>query len=707
MTLPSKPADMPVPLDPLHPPPLGQYCDLVLKGGVVDGVIYPGVLIELARHYRFQGIAGTSVGAIAASLAAASEYARRFGSDDGFNEVLRKIPDELASPPEADLPVTKLRTLFQPDKKLARLFNVFVEVTSVPMAELKAKLMCIIWSSYQYAFFKGFLIAEAVALFLNLPFKALYNCLLTLCYPGIMALSLHGLVDKLVWKLLTVSLGVGLLAGLIVGAVFMVWAIWRDYKNLAEAKGFGFCSGMSEDSGKTEGLTEWLHKGIQGAAKMPLNRPLTFQDLWDAPGGPHDAYGRQVQKSIDLRMISTALSHGRPYEFPMEDPSTRLFFKVSELERYFPESITAHMRKFARRYTGADVEKLYSLDLDKYPDNLRDPYPDDVNPDDFRILPVGDLPVLVAVRLSMNFPVLFQAVPLWSVDAEAGPTRTPRPVWAPKFRKTWFTDGGVTANFPIHIFDAPVPSWPTFGIFIAEKSRSSNFLYKESPLTFLPPFHTVGREEKWTEIKDSDDGNNASNVLTSGFGTYLKSIVFTAKDWADNANMRMPGIRDRVVTVYKNGEKNGGLNLNLEPAKIRNLGSRNGVEAGRKLVNRFLTDSAVQNPYLDGTRGWLDHRWVRFNAYVSALKVHLTGFSAAVNAAQGTSSISTQIEQAKDVAPLKFDKYFEPTLSEAQAHALKRAVHAVQALEAAMDADKVVQPYIPKPQPELKSRARI
>ena len=27
---------LPEPLDPLNPPPINQYCDLVLKGGVID-----------------------------------------------------------------------------------------------------------------------------------------------------------------------------------------------------------------------------------------------------------------------------------------------------------------------------------------------------------------------------------------------------------------------------------------------------------------------------------------------------------------------------------------------------------------------------------------------------------------------------------------------------------------------------------------------
>src|SRR5262245_50209144 len=29
-------------------------------------------------------------------------------------------------------------------------------------------------------------------------------------------------------------------------------------------------------------------------------------------------------------------------------------------------------------------------------------------------------------------------------------------------RRVWFSDGGLTSNFPIHFFDSPIPSRPTF-----------------------------------------------------------------------------------------------------------------------------------------------------------------------------------------------------------------------------------------------------
>ena len=53
-----------------------RYCDIVMKGGITSGLIYPRAVAELAEVYRFKNIGGTSTGAIAAALTAAAEYRR-------------------------------------------------------------------------------------------------------------------------------------------------------------------------------------------------------------------------------------------------------------------------------------------------------------------------------------------------------------------------------------------------------------------------------------------------------------------------------------------------------------------------------------------------------------------------------------------------------------------------------------------------------
>ncbi len=51
-------------------------CDLVMKGGITSGVIYPQAVLALAKNYCFRSIGGTSAGAIAAAMTAAAEYGR-------------------------------------------------------------------------------------------------------------------------------------------------------------------------------------------------------------------------------------------------------------------------------------------------------------------------------------------------------------------------------------------------------------------------------------------------------------------------------------------------------------------------------------------------------------------------------------------------------------------------------------------------------
>ena len=46
---------------------LAQRCDLVMKGGITSGVIYPRAVCQLAVTRRLTQVGGTSAGAIAAA----------------------------------------------------------------------------------------------------------------------------------------------------------------------------------------------------------------------------------------------------------------------------------------------------------------------------------------------------------------------------------------------------------------------------------------------------------------------------------------------------------------------------------------------------------------------------------------------------------------------------------------------------------------
>ena len=109
---------VPPPLD--ESPPYDRFCDLVTTGGVASGVVYPWAIVEIARAYRFRNIGGTSVGAMAAALAAAAEYGRRNGNDFAF-EPLRRLPGALGE----TLPDrrTRMLSLFQTNPRGRRLIE--------------------------------------------------------------------------------------------------------------------------------------------------------------------------------------------------------------------------------------------------------------------------------------------------------------------------------------------------------------------------------------------------------------------------------------------------------------------------------------------------------------------------------------------------------------------------------------------------------
>src|SRR5262249_33783300 len=95
-------------------------CDIILKGGITSGIVYPSAIATLATHYRLRSIGGTSAGAIAASAAAAAELGRASGAF----EKLAALPAVLG---ETDAKGrTRLFRLFQPQRSTKALFHLLV-----------------------------------------------------------------------------------------------------------------------------------------------------------------------------------------------------------------------------------------------------------------------------------------------------------------------------------------------------------------------------------------------------------------------------------------------------------------------------------------------------------------------------------------------------------------------------------------------------
>ena len=101
-----------------------------------------------------------------------------------------------------------------------------------------------------------------------------------------------------------------------------------------------------------------------------------------------------------------------------------------------------------------------------------------------------------------------------------------------------------------------------------------------------------------------------------------RSILDTARSWVDQAQLVMPGYRDRIVTIYHD-KSEGGMNLTMDQPTVDGLVARGQGGAG-KLVESFV----------DGD-GWRNHRWLRFRTATAGLDAWLTGLRTGYDAPGG------------------------------------------------------------------------
>ncbi|MFT3800524.1 MAG: patatin-like phospholipase family protein [Burkholderiaceae bacterium] len=644
--------------DERNGPPEDQFCDIVMKGGITSGVVYPKAIARLAGQYRFRSIGGTSAGAIAAALTAAAEYRRRNGGGlEGFR-ILAELPRELATPSDGDPSKSTLLSLFQPQPRTRRLFSVLVRSLNAGgtgqrwLAISKGLLV-----AYRYAIGSGSLIALALVGWLVL---------------GRCAAGDHcGAAEQ--WPVIAVAAvlagGLGMLAGLLVGLA-------RDITTGFVPNGMGLCNGGPSRPGAVDAappLTAWLHEKIQEIAGLPPDRPLTFGQLWEAKGFPPEDWpavdkrgmtrAGKDRRSIDLQIFTTSLAHGRPFLFPIDDESSRLFFLPADLQGYFPPAVMQRLKKGAKSYEPArdKAGELIDPPASSVPTGLRE-------------LSCKDLPIIVAARLSLSFPMLISAVPLWSVDYV--PKRSERTM-----RRGWFSDGGIASNFPIHLFDSAIPRWPTFGLTL-ESMRPA---YPDP--VWLPDFHTQGRADQWKGVDhDADPWKQ--------FGGFIAGIVTAAQNWKDTTASRMPGVRDRIVRIRLD-DSEGGMNLDM-PAQTVERVAGYGDKAADALLDKFA-------PGADGRTkpGWDEHRWVRFNVLVHGLMERSEGLHVAARHTPHAMSLARQIGRAVYKTPLRGDDALTPS----QATALMDCLKAMERFESAFDEVRGVrQSYDPVPEPVLRFR---
>jgi predicted acylesterase/phospholipase RssA len=526
-----------------------KYCDIVMKGGITSGVVYPYTITELATEYCFKSIGGTSAGAIAATLTAAAELGRREGHVRSF-DVIKELPAELGRE-------HFLLDLFQPSPESRKVFKVFL-------------------SGLRSGTAASGLFAALFALIANFWLALLVGLVLGLIVPILLWLLLRGPVAT---YFVLGALWVALLV-----AVSILFSVSRTVLKSLGSGGFGMCSGISvSGSSKQPALTDWLHHKIQVAAgRKPGAAPVTFGDLWAAK--PYPGEEARTELAINLQVVTTDLTEGRPHTLPVEFRG--FYFNPEEFAALFPTDVLQFMVSNDRssETEGAHAQSARNV----------------LSPDGKELVrfPEGSqLPILVAARMSLSFPILLKAVPLYAIDFSLANNQRRDEKEEPYIaERCWFSDGGICSNFPMHFFDSPLPRWPTFGINL--KAPHPDHDKDESDFVWLPTKPGSGRQLAWNRF---DSGSDWSRIL--GF---FGAIINTMQNWRDNIQATAAGYRDRIVHVSLRPNE-GGLNLNMPPELISRLSER-GRTAGTLLRTTF---------------SFSEHMWVRYRLTMCSIHDYL------------------------------------------------------------------------------------
>jgi hypothetical protein len=149
--------------------------------------------------------------------------------------------------------------------------------------------------------------------------------------------------------------------------------------------------------------------------------------------------------------------------------------------------------------------------------------------------------------------------------------------------RCWFSDGGLTSNFPLHFFDAPLPMRPTFSINLvpATVDIGETDDHGQSLSALKPQSGQTGDQSPWRYIYMPS--TNATGIVSAArfnkfegekgnIVGFFSALFDTARNWGDTELMAMPGYRDRIVHVGL-GADEGGLNLSMPDEMIAAVGA--------------------------------------------------------------------------------------------------------------------------------------
>ncbi|HEX6765362.1 MAG TPA: hypothetical protein VF103_07795, partial [Polyangiaceae bacterium] len=387
-----------------------------------------------------------------------------------------------------------------------------------------------------------------------------------------LAREVERIVPVLFVPVIAVSAGIGVLVTAALGVLVRL----RGFSPVGSA-GYGMCTGSAGSRAnyrrprKLE-LTDWLHFWINRlAGRGPDAPPVTFAEL--------ERYG------IKLRLMSTNLSLSQALVLPLERGSRSFFFRSDDMKSVFPPAVHAALDAFGR---ANPTDKLLFPEGSEF---LRFPFGD-------------DMPIVVGTRLSLSFPLLLTAMRVHSFAPRSydKARRNERVDLTTDLEDHWFSDGGITSNFPIHLFDTWLPTRPTFGITLYDSPVSRVLAQRESK------DHSVVLPRP----RDFDRARPPRTAI-SGTGDFLRAVFNAAQSHRDVAQSGLPSYRERIVQVFLDANE-GGLNLAMDQKTILGIQDK-GTAAADELLERFLDGGALSDHYLE-------HVWVRTLTLLCQLEKH-------------------------------------------------------------------------------------
>ena len=561
---------------PLTPP--AAQCDVVMQGGITSGVVYPRALAEFATTYRLRNLGGSSAGAIGAALGAAAEFGRASG---GFDR-LAAVPGQLGD--------GRLAALFQPQPETRPLLPLLLALTGHDRHGTGRRGVSRV-------------LAGARAAAAGFPVASLAGVL-----PGL-ALVVWGATRPDIASLVVlVVVGVVLAVTGWVAAILVRLATTLGHALPANL--FGICRGLAvppSDGSRpsSPGFTDWLSAQLDDLAGLnDAARPLRFGQLWS--GTTRAAYARRRDRVVDLRMIGTCVTLNRPFEMPWD--ARTFFYSPAVWRTLFPGYVVDALEAAPT----AQPEDKSARGQWQWEDEA-------ATAQGLRRLPAAEhLPVIVATRLSLSFPLLISAVPLFIIDRRSPANQELTSAYraaaragealpqGPAFTQVWFTDGGLCSNFPLHLFDAALPTRPTFAINLGPFPEGDSPSADQTLNIDYATHNLAGILPRLVTIPER------GLAAVAGFAS---AAFATARNWSDETQLYQPGYRDRVVRVLQSRDE-GGLNLSMSSATIEALAERGRV-AARAMIDQFTQPRyPVRQPRLTG---WDNHRWIRYRALLAAL----------------------------------------------------------------------------------------